>query len=110
MENQLIAAMVMIVDVFNKHAAKDGDKLTLSKGEVKDLLKSQFGGMLGVSDLCSFSISVLHNQQDARCLTVCVLCCFVRREVVNALDTIPRHALKLTAGLTSGKKQYNCRL
>ncbi|PWS23170.1 hypothetical protein DKP78_14545 [Enterococcus faecium] len=39
----LMGAVTTIIDIFNKYAGKDGDAKTLSKGEVKELFKKEFG-------------------------------------------------------------------
>lgn len=44
-------AMALLINAFDKYAGKEGDKNTLSKAELKDLLQNEFGDMLGVSDL-----------------------------------------------------------
>ncbi|XP_048880750.1 ictacalcin-like [Brienomyrus brachyistius] len=45
--SQLQAAMGMLITTFHKYSGKEGDKLTLSKGELKDLFENELGGMLG---------------------------------------------------------------
>ncbi|XP_029918917.1 ictacalcin-like [Myripristis murdjan] len=41
MTTDLTHAMTLLIKVFYKYSGKDGDKFTLSKGEVKDLLQSE---------------------------------------------------------------------
>ncbi|CAL9691659.1 unnamed protein product [Knipowitschia caucasica] len=44
-------AMALLISTFNKYSGKEGDKYTLSKSELKELLQNEFGDSLGkVSD------------------------------------------------------------
>ncbi|KAF4103261.1 ictacalcin-like [Onychostoma macrolepis] len=45
--SQLQKAMVMLIDTFHKYSGKEGDKTTLSKGELKELLSTQMADILG---------------------------------------------------------------
>uniref|UniRef100_UPI0037E77C5C ictacalcin-like n=1 Tax=Semicossyphus pulcher TaxID=241346 RepID=UPI0037E77C5C len=40
-------AMALLITSFDKYAGKDGDKHTLNKAELKELLKIELGEMLG---------------------------------------------------------------
>lgn len=40
--------MAMLIAAFHKYSGKEGDKNTLSKGELKDLLSAELGDILGV--------------------------------------------------------------
>ncbi len=40
--------MAMLIETFHKYSGKEGDKTTLSKGELKELLNAQMGDILGV--------------------------------------------------------------
>ncbi|XP_068566718.1 ictacalcin-like [Cebidichthys violaceus] len=40
-------AMGLLIASFEKYASKEGDKDTLTKGELKELLHNEFGDMLG---------------------------------------------------------------
>ncbi|KAJ8267792.1 hypothetical protein COCON_G00129640 [Conger conger] len=39
-----------LLNIFNKYSGKDGDPDTLTKDELKDLLKDEFGGLLKNAD------------------------------------------------------------
>ncbi|XP_077404358.1 ictacalcin-like [Vanacampus margaritifer] len=41
------AAICLLINAFQKYAGKDGDKNNMSKGEVKDMLKEEFGLEMG---------------------------------------------------------------
>nr|XP_046182826.1 ictacalcin-like isoform X1 [Oncorhynchus gorbuscha] len=40
-------AMSLLIASFHKYSGKEGDKLTLSKAELKELLQAELGEMLG---------------------------------------------------------------
>ncbi|XP_054462538.1 protein S100-A10a [Anoplopoma fimbria] len=40
-------AMALLIETFDKYASKEGARDTLTKGELKDLLKNEFGDLLG---------------------------------------------------------------
>uniref|UniRef100_A0A4W5MWS4 Protein S100 n=1 Tax=Hucho hucho TaxID=62062 RepID=A0A4W5MWS4_9TELE len=40
-------AMSLLISSFHKYSGKEGDKLTLSKAELKELLQAELGEMLG---------------------------------------------------------------
>ncbi|XP_017323548.1 ictacalcin-like isoform X1 [Ictalurus punctatus] len=42
--------MALLISTFHKYSGKEGDKLTLSKGELKDLLTNELGEILGKSN------------------------------------------------------------
>lgn len=50
-------AMALLISTFDKYSGKEGDKNTLSKEELKELLQNEFGEMLCVSGLYPPSIS-----------------------------------------------------
>lgn len=43
-------AMALLISSFSKYAGKDGNALTLSKAELKNLLQNELVELLGVSD------------------------------------------------------------
>uniref|UniRef100_A0AAY5KGC7 Protein S100 n=1 Tax=Esox lucius TaxID=8010 RepID=A0AAY5KGC7_ESOLU len=45
--SQVQQAMGLLIAAFHKYSGKEGDKLTLSKGELKDLLNAELGELLG---------------------------------------------------------------
>ncbi|KAL0985239.1 hypothetical protein UPYG_G00154470 [Umbra pygmaea] len=42
-------AVALLIGAFHEYSGKEGDKLTLSKGELKELLSKEFGDLLGKS-------------------------------------------------------------
>ncbi|XP_074469186.1 ictacalcin-like [Sebastes fasciatus] len=42
-----VTAISLLIDVFSKYAGKEGDQHTLTKDELKDLLKAELGELLG---------------------------------------------------------------
>ncbi|XP_049890141.1 ictacalcin-like [Epinephelus moara] len=40
-------AIILLVDSFSKYASKDGDNKSLTKAEMKELLQSELGELLG---------------------------------------------------------------
>lgn len=54
--SELERAISLLINSFSKYADKEGDKHTLSKAELKDLLQNELGTLLGVSDLSFFLI------------------------------------------------------
>nr|XP_055066497.1 ictacalcin-like [Misgurnus anguillicaudatus] len=47
--SDLQKAMASLIAVFYKYSGKEGDKKTLSKGELKDLLTAEMGDVIGKS-------------------------------------------------------------
>lgn len=45
------AALTLLIGTFDQYASKDGDRKSLTKAEVKELLQSELAEVLGVSDL-----------------------------------------------------------
>ncbi len=45
--SQIQQAMAMLIAAFHKYSGKEGDKKTLSKGELKDLLTTELGDVFG---------------------------------------------------------------
>ncbi len=48
-------SMAMLIDTFYKYSGKEGDKTTLSKGELKELLNAQMAEVLGVRGTAKLS-------------------------------------------------------
>ncbi|KAG5842861.1 ictacalcin-like isoform X2 [Anguilla rostrata] len=42
-------AMVMLITAFHKYSGKEGDPLTLTKNELKNLLQAELGEILGTA-------------------------------------------------------------
>lgn len=57
MPSSIQQAMALLIGAFHKYSGKEGDKLTLSKGELKELLQNELGDIFGVSGLYPPSIS-----------------------------------------------------
>ncbi|XP_073703219.1 ictacalcin-like [Garra rufa] len=47
--SQIQQGMAMLIAAFHKYSEKEGDKTTLSKGELKDLLTSELGNIFAKS-------------------------------------------------------------
>ncbi|XP_061597772.1 S100 calcium binding protein S isoform X2 [Cololabis saira] len=47
--SNLESAMQMLIKTFHKYSGKEGDKYTLSRGELKELLVEELGSYLGSS-------------------------------------------------------------
>ncbi|XP_026888125.1 ictacalcin-like [Electrophorus electricus] len=45
--SQVQQAMAMLITTFHKYSGKEGDKFTLSKAELKDLLSNELGDIFG---------------------------------------------------------------
>lgn len=52
--SQVQKAMAMLIAAFHKYSGKEGDKTTLAKNELKDLLNAELGDILGVRGNCFF--------------------------------------------------------
>ncbi|XP_057195578.1 ictacalcin-like [Triplophysa rosa] len=48
--SQIQKAMALMISCFHKHSGKEGDKTTLTKAELKDLLNAELGDVLGKAD------------------------------------------------------------
>ncbi|XP_056618831.1 ictacalcin-like [Triplophysa dalaica] len=48
--SQIQKAMAMLIATFHKYSGKEGDKTTLAKNELKDLLNAELGDILGKAD------------------------------------------------------------
>lgn len=48
--SNLESAMQMLIKTFHKYSGKEGDKYTLSRGELKELLLEELGSYLGVRE------------------------------------------------------------
>ncbi|XP_026013175.1 ictacalcin-like [Astatotilapia calliptera] len=49
MSSSIQQAMALLIGAFHKYSGKEGDKLTLSKGELKELLQNELGDIFGKS-------------------------------------------------------------
>ncbi|XP_003452492.1 ictacalcin [Oreochromis niloticus] len=57
-------AMALLIKAFHTYSGKEGDKLTLSKGELKELLQKELGDIFGkTSDKAA--IDKIFNDLDA---------------------------------------------
>ncbi|XP_023127039.1 ictacalcin-like [Amphiprion ocellaris] len=45
--SDILKAMDLLINVFNRYSGKEGDKSTLTKGELKDLLQNEMAPLLG---------------------------------------------------------------
>lgn len=68
--SNLESAMQMLIKTFHKYSGKEGDKYTLSRGELKELLLEELGTYLGVRPvqetnmwLCTNAIMGFANMQ-----------------------------------------------
>ncbi|XP_005740723.1 ictacalcin-like [Pundamilia nyererei] len=48
--SQIQQGMALLIAAFHKYSGKEGDKLTLSKGELKELLQTELGDIFGKSN------------------------------------------------------------
>uniref|UniRef100_A0A671LST1 S100/CaBP-9k-type calcium binding subdomain domain-containing protein n=1 Tax=Sinocyclocheilus anshuiensis TaxID=1608454 RepID=A0A671LST1_9TELE len=46
--SQIQQGMAMLIAAFHKYSGKEGDKNTLTKGELKELLTAELGDIFGV--------------------------------------------------------------
>ena len=60
--SNLESAMQILIKTFHKYSGKEGDKYTLSRGELKELLVEELGSYLGVrGEVCEEAHIWLHN-------------------------------------------------
>ena len=57
--SNLESAMQMLIKTFHKYSGKEGDKYTLSRGELKELLLEELGSYLGVREVCGCTLTHL---------------------------------------------------
>ncbi|XP_055066678.1 ictacalcin [Misgurnus anguillicaudatus] len=48
--SQLQQGMALMIQTFHKYSGKEGDKTTLTKAELKELLNTELSGILGKSE------------------------------------------------------------
>ncbi|XP_056269640.1 S100 calcium binding protein S isoform X2 [Pseudoliparis swirei] len=58
-------AMQMLIKTFHKYSGKEGDKFTLSRGELKELLLEELGTYLGGSSKDNEAVEKVMNDLDA---------------------------------------------
>ncbi|KAE8629046.1 hypothetical protein XENTR_v10000338 [Xenopus tropicalis] len=66
--SELETAIAMIIDVFDRYAGTEGNKLTLTKGEMKTLLEKELPGILGSAkekDACEQLMKDLDENGDS---------------------------------------------
>uniref|UniRef100_A0A8D3E910 Protein S100 n=1 Tax=Scophthalmus maximus TaxID=52904 RepID=A0A8D3E910_SCOMX len=57
-------AMQMLIKTFHKYSGKEGDKYTLSRGELKELLLEELGSYLGLEQACAKVMNDLDANND----------------------------------------------
>jgi len=55
--------MQMLIKTFHKYSGKEGDKFTLSRGELKELLLEELGTYLGVREGVCVCVCVMRQHQ-----------------------------------------------
>lgn len=66
--SNLESAMQMLIKTFHKYSGKEGDKYTLSRGELKELLLEELGTYLGVREgKCVSCVCVCVQRQICGC-------------------------------------------
>uniref|UniRef100_A0A3Q3X1B4 Protein S100 n=1 Tax=Mola mola TaxID=94237 RepID=A0A3Q3X1B4_MOLML len=65
--SNLESAMQMLIKTFHKYSGKEGDKYTLSRGELKELLLEELGTYLGFRQACvlMYAVEKVMNDLDA---------------------------------------------
>ncbi|XP_033980985.1 S100 calcium binding protein S isoform X2 [Trematomus bernacchii] len=63
--SNLESAMQMLIKTFHKYSGKEGDKFTLSRGELKELLLEELGTYLGGSSKDNEAVEKVMNDLDA---------------------------------------------
>lgn len=65
--SNLESAMQMLIKTFHKYSGKEGDKYTLSRGELKELLLEELGTYLGVRPVQRDKYVVVHQHTNGVC-------------------------------------------
>ncbi|CAG5886112.1 unnamed protein product [Menidia menidia] len=63
--SNLESAMQMLIKTFHKYSGKEGDKYTLSRGELKELLLEELGSYLGQGSKDNEAVEKVMNDLDA---------------------------------------------
>ncbi|XP_041867212.1 S100 calcium binding protein S isoform X2 [Melanotaenia boesemani] len=63
--SNLESAMQMLIKTFHKYSGKEGDKYTLSRGELKELLLEELGSYLGSGSKDNEAVEKVMNDLDA---------------------------------------------
>ncbi len=109
--SNLESAMQMLIKTFHKYSGKEGDKYTLSRGELKELLLEELGTYLGVSEgvceeanmwLCTDTAMQPANMRQAK------VCAHAQVQASLCVDVCPHTHLAETTFLTLTLSLFPC--